>query len=144
MESFAPGCVGRHMFHMNGYGADYYGYCAPRGGGGNAAKGIPSHSLDLSTDKFHTFGLLWEPDGYTVSVDGRRDGEKVGGRPDEPVSAVEEFLLISTECQWYRQNRKTGRPVAALEEAVRAGDTFTVDFVRVFDLVETDGKQHKE
>lgn len=142
MESFAPGCVGRHMFHMNGYGSDYYGYCAPRGGGGNAAKGIPSHSLDLSTDEFHTFGLLWEPDGYTVFVDGRRDGEKVGGRPDEPVSAVEEFLLISTECQWYRQNRMTGRPVAALEKAVQSGDAFTVDFVRVFDLVETDVKQH--
>ena len=75
---------------------------------------------------------------------GKLTVEKVGGRPDEPVSAVEEFLLISTECQWYRQNRKTGRPVAVLEEAVRAGDTFTVDFVRVFDLVETDGKQHKE
>ena len=46
-----------------------------------------------------------------------------------------EFVLISTECQWYRNNRLTGKPVKELEESARLGDDFVVDFVRVYDLV---------
>ena len=129
MESFAPGCVGRHMFHMNGYGADYKGFCTPRPVPGQ------THTLNVSTDDFHTFGLLWEPDGYTVFVDGRQDGEKVGTGPGEAVSQTPEFILISTECQWYRQNRMTGTAVEELEESARLGDDFVVDYVRVYDLL---------
>ena len=133
MESFYPGCVGRHMFHMNGYGKDYQGYCIPIDGAGDETH--KDHSLDLSTDEFHTFGLLWEPDGYTVFVDGRRDGEKVGLAQGKPVSQVPEFVLISTECQWYRNNRMTGKAVKELEESARLGDDFVVDYVRVYDIV---------
>lgn len=130
MESFAPGDVGRHMFHMNGYGADYAGYSIPR-----EANATGRGNLDLSTDEFHTFGLLWEPDGYTVFVDGRRHGEKTDPAKGEAVSHVPEFILISTECQWYRNNRMTGTAVAELEESARLGDDFVVDFVRVYDIV---------
>ena len=133
MESFSPGCVGRHMFHSNGYGKDYLGFCIPEGGEGD--KTHPAHTLDLTTDEFHTVGLLWEPDGYTVFVDGRRDGDKVGHRQGKPVSQVPEFILISTECQWYRNNRMTGEAVPVLEESARLGDEFVVDYVRVYDLV---------
>ena len=126
MESFYPGCVGRHMFHMNGYGADYVGYSIPSN---------KNHTLDLSTDEYHTFGLLWEPDGYTIFVDGRRDGEKRGIATGDAVSQVPEFILISTECQWYRNNRMTGKAVDELEESARLGDDFVVDYVRVYDSV---------
>ena len=133
MESFYPGCVSRHMFHMNGYGKDYKGYCIPIDGTGD--KTHKDYSLVLSTEEYHTFGLLWEPDGYTVFVDGRRDGDKVGLAQGKPVSQVPEFVLISTECQWYRNNRMTGKPVKELEESARFGDDFVVDFVRVYDIV---------
>ena len=133
MESFYPGCVGRHMFHMNGYGKDYKGYSIPIDGAGDKTR--KDDSLALSTDEYHTFGLLWEPDGYTVFVDGRRDGDKVGLAQGKPVSQVPEFVLISTECQWYRHNRMTGNAVDVLEESARLGDDFVVDYVRVYDIV---------
>ena len=131
MESFSPGDVSCHMFHMNGYGADYYGYSVPRG-----ATDERPLNLHMDTDDFHTFGLLWEPDGYTVFVDGRRRGEKTSPSCGEAVSHVPEFILISTECQWYRKNRMTGKAVGELEESARLGDDFVVDFVRVYDLTE--------
>ena len=133
MESFYPGCVGRHMFHMNGYGKDYRGYCIPLDGAGDKTR--KDYTLDLDVEEYHTFGLLWEPDGYTVFVDGRRDGEKVGLAQGKPVSQVPEFILISTECQWYRNNRMTGKAVPILEESARLGDDFVVDYVRVYDIV---------
>ena len=133
MESFYPGCVGRHMFHLNGYGKDYQGFCIPIDGAGDKTR--KDYSLALSTEEYHTFGLLWEPDGYTVFVDGRRDGDKVGLAQGKPVSQVPEFVLISTECQWYRNNRMTGKAVDALEESARLGDDFVVDYVRVYDIV---------
>ncbi len=132
MESFYPGNVGRHMFHFNGYGPDYGSFAIP---GGITSKWVGSLSLDV--EEFHTFGLLWEPDGYTVFVDGRRHGEKTGVAQGKPVSHVPEFLLISTECMWYRNNRMTGSgELQALEVAAAAGDDFAVDFVRVYDIVE--------
>ena len=132
MESFYPGDVSRHMFHYDGYGPDYKAYSIPDG---INDKWIGSLSLDV--DEFHTFGLLWEPDGYTTFVDGRRHGEKTGLAQGKPVSQMPEFILISTECMWYRKNHMTGNgEVAALEAAVAAGDCFTVDFVRVYDIVD--------
>ena len=50
------------------------------------------------------------------------------------MSHVPEFLLLSTECQWYRRNRMSGPAVPELEEAVQAKDDFVVDFVRVYDF----------
>ena len=129
MESFEPGDVSYHCFHMNGYGKDYKGFNAPplSWGGGVHTK--------LDVEEFHTFGLLWEPDGYTVYVDGLRHGPKVGTAEGECVSQVPEFILISTECKWYRQKRMTGEGVPELEAAAKANDSFEVDFVRVFDIV---------
>ena len=46
-----------------------------------------------------------------------------------------EFVLISTECKWYRSNRMTGEGVPELEAAALAGDDFVVDHVRVYDVV---------
>lgn len=131
MESFFPGCVGRHMFHMNGYGEDYVGYSIPSNS---------NHTLQVDVDEYHTFGLLWERDGYTVFVDGRRDGEKRGLSTGDAVSQVPEFLLISTECQWYRLNRMSGPASEDLDESARLGDDFVVDYVRVYDV--DSGREH--
>ena len=130
MESFSPGDVSRHMFHYDGYGPDYKAYSIP---GGITKEWIGS--LTMSTDEFHTMGLLWEPDGYTVFVDGRRHGEKTGLAQGKPVSHTPEFILISTECMWYRQKHMTEKGVPELEAAAAAGDDFVVDFVRVYDIV---------
>jgi hypothetical protein len=51
------------------------------------------------------------------------------------VSHVPEFILISTEAKWYRQNMMTGKGVPELEDAVLANDDFVVDYVRVYDVV---------
>ena len=131
MESFSPGDVSRHMFHYGGYGPDYKSYSIP---GGITKEWLGS--LSMSVDEFHTMGLLWEPDGYTVFVDGRRHGEKTGIAQGMSVSQTPQFVLISTECMWYRRDRMTGKGVAELEAAAAAGDDFVVDFVRVYDIVD--------
>ena len=129
MESFRPGVVSPHCFHYNGYGADYIGFRCPRVKEGN--KGF----LSLDKTKFHTFGMLWEPDGYTFYIDGKQHGPKVGQGEGEAVSQVEEFVLITTEAKWYRNNRMTGEGVPELADAVAAGDEFLIDFVRVYEEV---------
>ncbi len=83
---------------------------------------------------FHVFGMLWEPDGYTFFIDGKQHGPKVGQGEGEAVSQVEEFVLLTTEAKWYRNNRMTGKGVPELEAAAAAGDDFVVDYVRVYDL----------
>ncbi len=124
MESFEPGRVIAHCFHMNGYGEEHARFTIPRDGA----------PLFLDRAEFHTFGLLWEPDGYTVYVDGRQHGAKVGNGKGEAVSETEEFILLTTEAKGYRNNHMTGKGSPALVGAV--GDEFLVDFVRVFDVVE--------
>ena len=129
MESFDPGEVVPHCMHMNGYGADYKGFKCPR------VKENAEALLALDKTAFHHFGMLWEPDGYTFYVDGRRHGPKVGMGEGEAVSQTDEFVLITTEAKWYRNERMTGEGVPELEAAWKAGDTFDVDFVRVFDMI---------
>ena len=129
MESFDPGEVIVSSYHLNGYGPDYRSFHIP------AEYDEPpvfdgKLNLALDTENFHTFGLLWEPDGYSIYVDGR-----FRGKNGKYVSHVPEFLLISTECKSYRKNRMTGSADPQLEDAVAAGDDFEVDYVRVYDVV---------
>ena len=137
MESFVPGEVIPHWFHANGYAADYLGFCSPRRPKDVA---VSDHNkvqtVKLDKTQFHTFGMLWEPDGYTFYIDGVQHGEKVGMGPDEAVSHTDEFILISTEAKSYRTNHMTGKGVPELEATAAAGDAFIVDYVRVYDLVE--------
>ena len=79
---------------------------------------------------------MWEPDGYTVFIDGKQSGNKVGKVGDEVVSETEEFILVSTELKGFRQN---GKPVPEVIEACAAGDEFTVDYVRVYDFEQGEG-----
>jgi len=57
-------------------------------------------------------------------------------REGEAVSQTEEFVLLTTEAKWYRNDRMTGKPVPELDAAL--GDEFLVDFVRVYDVVVPD------
>ena len=134
MESFDPAEILPHCFHANGYGfdGDYLGFKCPR------VKRVEDALLAVDKTVFHTFGMLWEPDGYTLFVDGRQHGPKVGTGQREAVSHTEEFLLISTEAKWYRNNLMTGKGVPEREAAAAVGDDFAVDYVRVFDIVRQD------
>ena len=117
MESFHAGVLIPHTNHYNGYGVDHKQVST----GG---------SMDVSLDEFHTFGMLWTPDGYTFYVDGKQDGEPITA----PVSRIPQFIVLSTEVNGYRSRNHVATDEA--REAAKLGDTFAVDYVRVFDIVE--------
>ena len=131
MESFEPGEVIVSAYHYGGYGPDYKGFRIPDDGNATYDLGKGLNTLDLDKTVEHTFGLLWEPDGYSVYVDGR-----LRGKSGKAVSHVPEFILISTECKYYRDNRMTGKAAPELEAAAAADDAFVVDYVRVYDIVD--------
>ena len=128
MESFDPGEVIVSAFHMNGYGPDYKGFHIPAEYDEEPIFG-GKLNLAVDTEEFHTYGLLWEPDGYSVYVDGR-----LRGRNSTAVSHVPQFILLTTEAKWYRKDRMTGSAAPELDAAADAGDDFVVDFVRVYDM----------
>ena len=114
LESFTPGTINKHTIVTGGYGLDM--------------KYIQTGRQDpISTDEFHTFGVLWTEDKYVFYIDGEEDG-----MIDQNVSGVPLFILISAETNGYRFNPK--RPTEEAMAAARAGDTFLVDHVRVFDI----------
>jgi len=97
-------------------------------------------------DGWHYYGVDWAPDGYTFYIDAKlagrispdpevrnpeynKDEHPCGGVLTGPVSQIEQFLLISTECHGYR---KDGKCTELLNKAVLP-DYFEVDHVRVFD-----------
>ena len=111
MESFYPGEVHGHNVFTGGYGLDM----DRRKVGGFDG---------VDTNEFHTFGLLWDETGYTYFVDGKEDGKITDFITSRP-----EFILISTEVTGYRLEDHT--PVKEAFDNV--GDTFVVDYVRVFE-----------
>ena len=116
MESFKPGHVAAHGIHWAGYGQDHKDAYA-----GGSDEPIP----EADGDGWHRFGVLWDETGYVFYIDGREDG-RIAGRG---VSLRPEFVLISTEAIGYRY--KDHQPTPEARAAV--GDTFMVDYVRVFD-----------
>lgn len=118
MESFVPGVIAPHNVFAHGYGADQIRY---RTGG--------SQGRQLNDwVGWHTFGCLWTDKGYTFYVDGKEDGHI-----EDLVSHRPHFMLISTECKYFRDGRMTGGPADGLNEAVKAEDAFEVDYVRVWE-----------
>jgi len=67
---------------------------------------------------------------YTFYIDGRQSGVKLTSEM-MPISDAEQFVLVHGECQGYRADDK---PCEAVKSAVLP-DCFTVDYVRVFDIV---------
>ncbi|MBQ3038893.1 MAG: glycoside hydrolase family 16 protein [Clostridia bacterium] len=114
MESFAPGEVAFHVNHYGGYGEDHKSVWT-------------SENQMVSLDEYHTFGMLWTPEGYTFYIDGKQDGETLTGA----VSHIPQFILISTEVRGYR----SADHCATEEAKLAVGDEFIVDYVRVFDEV---------
>ena len=112
MESFKPGEVVKRNLITGGYGPDRI--CIKTG----------EVRTGMDTSVFHRFGLLWDETGYTFFIDGEEDGKITSHFTPRP-----EFILISTEVRGYRNADMTPEPAAF--EAV--GDTFLVDYVRVFD-----------
>lgn len=114
MESFYPGEVHRHNVFTGGYGLDMQRRTV---GGGYEIE---------NKEEFHTFGLLWDETGYTYFVDGKEDGKITDFTSRRP-----NFILISTEVKGYRY--EDHKPVKEAFDNV--GDTFVVDYVRVFEEV---------
>jgi beta-glucanase (GH16 family) len=93
-----------------------------------------------TADGWHTYGVDWSPEGYAFYADGKLIGKKMA--PECPVSEVEQFILVSTECHGYREGLESkapeeewsGKPVPALFKAVLP-DCFEVDYVRVYDEI---------
>lgn len=98
-------------------------------------------------DGWHTYAVDWNRDGYIFYADGNEIGRQMA--PECPVSEVEQFICVSTECHGYNRvfsnECKTAsaagdalywnlKPVETLKKAVLP-DEFTVDYVRVFDEV---------
>ncbi len=114
MESFKSGNIVAHNAFTGGYGQDMKrAHC----GGG----------IDLDPAEFHIFGMEWDENGYTFYIDGKEDGHI-----SEYVSHRPEFILISTEVRGYRHNDER-IPDPKAKESV--GDTFLVDYVRVYDRI---------
>lgn len=124
MECFEPNIIAPHTIHWDGYGPDHKNIDS------NGLSELPpkfNTVLEKTEDDFHTFGMHWEKDGYTFYIDGKQSGQKING----PVSDVEQFILISTECDGYRY---TGEATDKLKNIVLP-DAFVVDYVRVFDEI---------
>ena len=115
-----------------------------------------------TADGWHYYGVDWSPEGYSFYMDGVLVGMQ--NPPECPVSHVEQFILVTTECHGYHTplrgagNRlgldefsqvegvqasaydaqsgyvMTNQPVEVLKKAVLP-DWFEVYFVRVYDQV---------
>lgn len=116
MENFTRDNKVSHNIHWNGYGTDH------------KHKGSGSYTIEETEDGFHTFGMYWGKNGYIFYVDGKETW-----RIDGPVSDTEQFILVSTECQGYR-NGNRDQPSDELKKAVLP-DAFVVDYVRVYDEI---------
>ncbi len=116
MESFHPGKIVKHALHTGGYGQDRVSV-------------MVGEDQEVDKTVFHRFGVLWDTNGYTFYIDGKEVGSSDANPSDCP-----EFILISTEVVGYRSTERR-----ATDTAIKAlGDTFLVDYVRVFDLCEKD------
>lgn len=114
---YEPHHIITHNNHWNGYGSQH------------ETTGAYQVKLKETEDGFHTFGLEWTPEYYRYYVDGEMTWEVT---VPYPVSQTEQFLLVSTEAVGYRNSG--WEQWDDLKTA--AGDTFVVDYVRVFDRVE--------
>ena len=113
---YEPHNIITHNNHWNGYGTQHQSTGAFR---------VP---LKETEDGYHIFGLEWTDEYYRYYVDGEMTWEV---KAPYPVSQTEQFILISTEAVGYRASGWS--QWEDLEKA--EGDTFTVDYVRVFDEV---------
>lgn len=127
MESFTPNKVIPHFIHYDGYGEQHHFKNSM--GANRWATDADTMQLEKTPDGYHTFGFEWTKNGYTFYIDGKQSGMKIDG----PVSDIEEFILLGTECKGYREE------IPGFEENFKLSkstdDCFIVDYVRVFDEI---------
>lgn len=96
-----------HVLHWNGY--DQYHKC------------VAVDTGDLNLDKgFHIFGLVWDENGYTFLVDGKKTGKF-----DKLQTNAKMFLLFSVEIG-YLENWVQSPP------KILDTDILTIDYIRVY------------
>ncbi len=109
--------------HYDIKGDIYGGYGTPV-----STENYSYEELKQAEDEFHRFGLLWTENEYVFYFDGKETA-----RTQKPISQVPQFILLTTEVKGYRQ----GDGLRHNKEAEQSlGDTFVVDYVRVFDKVD--------
>ncbi|WP_276169061.1 glycoside hydrolase family 16 protein [Zobellia alginiliquefaciens] len=113
MENFKRNGTISQNIHWNGYGENH------------EHEGSGEMKMGLNDNEFHTYGVDWSPTGYVFYVDGKETWRISG-----PVSHTEQFILVSAECNGYRE----GAASPILKEAILP-DYFEVDYVRVYDEV---------
>ena len=102
---------------------------------GNPLKGYDDNpqsaiakQLEKAENEFHRFGVLWTENEYVFYFDGKKTAQT-----NKPVSQVPQFILLTTEVGGYRHGDGLRHDPNA-ENSL--GDSFTVDYVRVFDEAE--------
>ena len=100
-----------------------------------------SYPYEETEDGWHYYAVDWSENGYIFYADGKEVGRQLP--PDCPVSKIEQFILVSTECHGYNRifaqtggagdASKVCKPVDELFEAYP--DKYVIDFVRVYDEV---------
>ncbi|PWJ54066.1 glycosyl hydrolase family 16 [Dyadobacter jejuensis] len=111
MENFTRDGIVSQNIHWNGYGTNH------------EHEGSGKIKLRPTDNDFHTYAVHWSPTGYVFYIDGKESWRIAG-----PVSHREQFILVSTECNGYRD----GGPSPILKKA-KLPDYFVVDYVRVYD-----------
>lgn len=107
-----------HANHWNGYGSQHQG------------TGACPVDFEETEDGYHVFGLEWTEEYYRYYVDGKQTWEV---KAPFPVSQREQFIILSAEAIGYRSSGWT--EWEALAEAYETGDSWVVDYVRVYDEV---------
>lgn len=113
MENFTRDGVVSQNIHWDGYGKNH------------KHQGSGKLKIKPTDNDFHTYAVHWSPVGYVFYIDGKESWRVAG-----PVSHREQFILVSTECNGYRE----GSPAPILKKA-KLPDNFIVDYVRVYDEV---------
>lgn len=93
----------------------------------NPLPGLENNSLD-----WHTFGLLWKPDGYTFFVDGVPTWDGGGA----PISERSQYFILSTEIANFFAGQ---RPAEGFGTAETTTTNFQVDYVRAYAIPEPSG-----
>ncbi len=142
-----PACCGVECDIMENYRQHVSGEIICGNGWGGYGKdsrwfGHYAFPYEETDDGWHYYAVDWSPEGYIFYADGKEVGRQMA--PDCAVSQVEQFILVTTECHGYLRKfasggagtpTPVGAPVPELFDAYP--DRFDVDFVRVYDSIES-------
>lgn len=101
--------------HWNGYGSS-----GQSSGSGNVGSGLSSG--------FHTYGLLWTANSYSVSI----DGSQVYNGGSSPVSHSTEWAILSSEVDDTSTTWAGYIPAAGYSPLASSTTKLTVDYVRYY------------